>query len=179
MHGGATFDASGAYRYHLWREWDQSRPPVTFVMLNPSSADADRDDPTILRCIGFARGWGYGRLEVVNLFAWRAASPRDLFSAIAPEGPANREYLARVAGATRVLAWGNHGRRAPAGALQLAVGGDTRCLGLTAIGQPRHPLYVRAGCELIAFEPSCAASEGMSRTPHSGLGRLLTGAPPT
>ncbi|TMF61888.1 MAG: DUF1643 domain-containing protein, partial [Chloroflexi bacterium] len=68
---GATFSADRRYRYRLWRRWDGARPVVAFVMLNPSTADARRDDPTIRRCIGFAKSWGFGGVEVVNLFAYR------------------------------------------------------------------------------------------------------------
>ena len=76
MDSGACFDSTGAYRYRLWREWDVSKPSVTFVMLNPSTAGAKDDDPTIRRCLSFARSWGFGRLEVVNLCAYRATSPK-------------------------------------------------------------------------------------------------------
>ncbi len=142
MIGGATFDATGAYRYHLWREWDPDLPPVTFVMLNPSTADATRDDPTIRRCIGFARSWGYGRLEVVNLFAFRAASPGELFAAGDPTGPENAWWLSRANRTDIVVAWGNHGRRAAGGVREAVARARTWCMGLTALGQPVHPLYV-------------------------------------
>jgi hypothetical protein len=148
---GATFDPTGAYRYHLWREWDAARPAVTFIMLNPSSADAGRDDPTIRRCIGFARSWGYGRLEVVNLFAYRASSPRELFAASDPVGPVNEAYLARAAGDI-VVAWGNHGTNAAERASEVAAAEDARCLGLTALGQPRHPLYVAATVTPVRYD---------------------------
>jgi hypothetical protein len=151
LRGGATFDAGGAYRYHLWREWDPSLPGVTFVMLNPSTADARQDDPTIRRCIGFARGWGYGRLEVVNLFAYRASSPRELFTADDPIGSDNLRWLERVAG-ERVAAWGNHGLRAPKEFAGMASEGAC-CLGQTRLGQPRHPLYVPGAAQLIAVTP--------------------------
>lgn len=139
---GATFDRTGLYRYRLWREWDRALPTVAFIMLNPSTADADHDDPTIRRCIGFARAWGFGRLEVVNLFAYRAPTPRELFSATDPVGTHNITTVQQVLrdASCVVLAWGNHGARA----------GDWRrtllpfgwCLGLTTLGEPRHPLYV-------------------------------------
>ena len=67
MQGGAVI--TGNYRYLLWREWDSQSKTVSFIMLNPSRADAEINDPTITRCINFARSWGYGRLEIVNLFA--------------------------------------------------------------------------------------------------------------
>ena len=73
---GADFSECGRYRYKLWRTWDDIRPVVMFIMLNPSTADATADDPTIRRCIGFARAWGYGGVRVGNLFAWRTPYPQ-------------------------------------------------------------------------------------------------------
>ena len=70
----AIFDRTGMYRYSLWREWYADSPPVAFIMLNPSTADDRKDDPTIRRSIGFAHAWGFGALEVVNLFAYRATT---------------------------------------------------------------------------------------------------------
>ena len=165
---GATFDPTGAYRYHLWREWDATLPAVTFVMLNPSTADAEQDDPTIRRCIGFARAWGYGRIEVLNLFAYRATSPRELFAAPDPEGPRNGEHLAAALGSGVVVAWGNHGRRAFVGAREMA-SRDAHCLGVTALGEPRHPLYVRSDSALRSYEPRCLSVR--ARTPPYRSGR--------
>ena len=149
MEGGACFDSSGAYRYRLWRAWEPALPIVTFVMLNPSSADAERDDPTIRRCIGFARGWGFGRLNVVNLCAYRALTPKELLAAEDPFGPDNGSHLqTAVANADLVVAaWGNHGRKltSPTFARPL------HHLGLTKLGQPRHPLYVRGETRPVAW----------------------------
>jgi hypothetical protein len=104
---GATFDPTGAYRYALWRVWDGNRPPLVFVMLNPSIADAERDDPTIRRCLGFACAWGYGALTVVNLFALRATCPHTLRRAADPVGPDNDEHLrAALAGARALFSRG-------------------------------------------------------------------------
>ena len=136
---GATFSADGRYRYRLWRRWDRSKPVVAFVMLNPSSADGRRDDPTIRRCIGFARAWGFGGIDVVNLFAYRASEPRRLREVDDPVGPDNARYLRRAIRRADlvVLAWGAHA--VAAGLLSLP---RARCLGLTRAGQPRHPLYL-------------------------------------
>jgi hypothetical protein len=149
MRRTAQFDASGRYRYRLTREWDAALPHVTFVMLNPSTADHRQDDPTIRRCIGFARAWGYGGVEVLNLFAWRATKPKDLRKAPAPVGTANDRHLrraARTSGAV-VVAWGIHGawlnRDQSALALLRRHGCQPLCLGLTRDGQPRHVLYLR------------------------------------
>ncbi len=142
MEGRACFDSSGAYRYRLWREWDAALPCVVFVMLNPSTADGEGDDPTVRRCIGFARSWGFGRLEVVNLCAYRATTPSDLFGADDPVGRDNGAHLkTAVDGASLiVVAWGNNARN-----LATPRFDGAHHIGLTKLGQPRHPLYV-SGC---------------------------------
>lgn len=135
----------GAYRYALWREWDDSRPRVLFVALNPSTADHRRDDPTIRRCLGFARDWGFGSLAVANLFAFRTPEPRLLRLAAEPIGPRNDRWLTRLSTDAQltIVAWGSQGdflARAGRVALRLH---DCHCLGTTRTGAPRHPLYVR------------------------------------
>jgi hypothetical protein len=75
---GAELSACRTYRYRLWRQWDADLAPVVWVMLNPSTADESADDPTIRKCIGFAQRWGYGGIEVVNLYAYRSPDPRQL-----------------------------------------------------------------------------------------------------
>jgi hypothetical protein len=141
----AAFSRCGTYRYALWRRWDESRPAVLFVGLNPSTADAHRDDPTIRRCIGFANSWGFGSVIVANLFAYRTPHPKLLRAAPNPIGPRNDRWLRTLAtdAGLVVAAWGADGeylRRATEVSARL---GDCRCLGLTASGAPRHPLYVR------------------------------------
>ena len=108
---GADFSDCGRYRYKLWRLWDDTRPEVMFIMLNPSTADATADDPTIRRCIGFARAWGYGGVRVGNLFAWRTPYPQALRSALDPIGRHNDSALCELAegAALVVAAWGVHG----------------------------------------------------------------------
>jgi hypothetical protein len=110
MKRSAYISPCGAYRYSLSREWAPG-PACTFIMLNPSTADADIDDPTIRRCIGFAKAWGFGGLAVVNLFAFRATSPKDMQSAAEPVGPANDAAIADGVGLSTiaVAAWGVHG----------------------------------------------------------------------
>ena len=111
MKMGATFDATGTYRYSLWREWNSDAPRVGFVMLNPSRADHTINDPTIRRCIGFAQRWDYGSLEVVNLFAYRTSSPKALRQVHDPIGAENDRYLVTLGQRVDhiVLAWGNWG----------------------------------------------------------------------
>lgn len=153
--GGARFD--GDYRYRLWRVFSDAPTCVTFVMLNPSRADAEHDDPTIRRCVGFAHDWGFGRLEVVNLFAYCATHPRELAQAPEPVGRHNDRAVRRaVRRADRVVvAWGIHGQllgrheRAPA----LLRGVEPLCFGTTQSGAPRHPLYVRTDAPLHPWVP--------------------------
>lgn len=179
---GARISTDGKYRYKLWREWRGSHDPkhwrwlgakdgageplgeplsVLFVMLNPSTADGEQDDPTIRRCIGFARHWNYERMEVVNLFAYRATSPRDLFAAKARGedviGWQNQEcFQDMVADAGIIVcAWG-----ANADGLEYHVEevrgwllhyGDKPqlALGFTKSGHPKHPLYVPLDAKLV------------------------------
>ncbi len=90
---GADISEDGFYRYSLWRTWDLSKPSCLFVMLNPSTADANRNDPTILRCIRYAEAWGFGELLVGNLFAYRATNKAVMKRQTNPVGPQNDETL--------------------------------------------------------------------------------------
>jgi hypothetical protein len=153
IEGHAEFDTTGQYRFALSRRWDNSKPRVGFVMLNPSRADATRNDPTIRRCIGFARDWGFGSMEIVNLFAYRTPHPQLLPQIANPIGCDNDNYLMEASQRSRllVLAWGNWGtllRRGEAVANLLAQS-DCRCFGLTRSGQPLHPLYLPKGSKLL------------------------------
>jgi hypothetical protein len=148
---------SRAYRYRLSRRWRPGERVVAWVMLNPSTADGWRDDPTIRRCIALSRAHGFDALVVVNLFALRATDPRVLRVAADPVGAGNERAIARaVAGASAVVvAWGVHGAlygRGGAIAAWLAARGvPVTCLGRTKDGSPRHPLYVRRDARLVPF----------------------------
>lgn len=155
--GAATLSGCGTFRYQLTRTWDAALRPAAFVMLNPSTADATADDPTVRRCVGFARAWGCGGIEVVNLFAFRSPNPSDLLSAADPVGPENDGYVRRAAEQCRpvVAAWGASfppGPRVGAVLDILArVGVPLMCLGVTKGGHPRHPLYVPAVAKLVPY----------------------------
>lgn len=158
--GSAVLSDCGTYRYKLRRSWDTGKPVCLWVMLNPSTADADRDDPTIARCQGFSRSWGYGGLIVVNLYALRATDPHQLRRHPDPVGDANDGHIhtAVLGTDTVVCAWGTHpfaARRAHAvaGILRSAIPrpARVRCLGVTASGAPRHPLYTPGATGLIPF----------------------------
>lgn len=158
---GARISKCGLYRYVLGRRWSPHGEPATFVMLNPSTADASLDDPTIRRCIGFAKSWGAGGLHVLNLYALRATDPRELARADDPVGPDCDEYLYRhlraavMAGRPVVAAWGAHpfARQRARDVHGMLHAVDWRCLGTTADGSPRHPLYLRRDAELAPWTP--------------------------
>ncbi|WP_369501657.1 DUF1643 domain-containing protein [Rhodanobacter sp. FW106-PBR-LB-1-21] len=139
----------GRYRYLLRRQLCPAGTRVClFVMLNPSTADATMDDPTIRRCAGFARAWGFDWLHVVNLFAWRATDPLALRTARDPVGPENDVHLqAEVVRADRVVfAWGRHGGYLGRGqAVREALAfRQVHVLGQNADGSPKHPLCMPA-----------------------------------
>src|SRR5215510_5582686 len=94
----AVLSDCGRYRYMLRRTWDHSKPRVLFVMLNPSTADAEIDDATIRSCIRLAKGAGYGSFEVVNLYALRATDPAELQRADDPVGPKNNDIIEAAIG---------------------------------------------------------------------------------
>jgi hypothetical protein len=148
---GARLDRSGRYRYRLWRIWAPEHARVAFVGLNPSTADATVDDPTLRRCMGFARAWGFGGLELVNLYGFRATRPRDLWAASERVGPQNARHHRAVFRACRevVVCWGRHGDKEGQGSALLSwlyrKGHTPMCLGLNADGTPKHPLYIPNG----------------------------------
>lgn len=160
---GATFDPTRSYRYLLWRRWDVTLPEVAFVMLNPSTADETDDDPTIRRCAGFARAWGFGGIVVANLFAFRSASPLALRSCPDPVGPENNRYLCAVRERTNsvIAAWGQHGalfgRSAQVRGL-LEAGGPLSVLRLNAGGEPAHPLYLPGSLRPVPWSGGSGAS---------------------
>lgn len=154
----AYISGCGRYRYSLGRRWDAVGPLLPFVMLNPSTADASVDDPTIRRCMGFARRELASGIVVVNLFAYRATSPKDLWKAAERHGPDNERAIHHVAvaaaaiGMPIVCAWGaGAGAAAPFYTVEYlrAQGARLVCLGKTETGHPRHPLYVKADQPLV------------------------------
>jgi hypothetical protein len=143
--GAAWFSSDRTYRYLLTRRWGDPASWMTWIMLNPSTADASADDPTIGRCTAFAKREGCGGLDVLNLFAWRAADPRALRECGDPVGPDNDLFITGHAqGALVVAAWGAHafaaGRAREVGQLVGALGVSLLCLGITKDGHPKHPL---------------------------------------
>lgn len=155
----ATISPDGQYRYDLVRIWGAG-PLVLWVMLNPSTADAADDDPTIRRCRAFSRNERAGGMVVVNLFAWRATDPAELRTALDPVGPDNEATIRRWTTdpevAHVVCAWGANTMVTPTAwgpVTQAAAdaGHLPRCLGTTKHGAPRHPLYVPSTQSLVRW----------------------------
>jgi hypothetical protein len=148
---GATFSACRAFRYDLWRVWSDG-PSVAFIGLNPSTADETQDDPTIRRCIGFAKSWGFGRMHMLNLYAYRSTDPMGLLPDLGGKiGPANDETILDVASGCRfvVPAWGAFPFARARGeqvVLRLIAHSAAQVwvLGQNKDGSPKHPLYMRA-----------------------------------
>ena len=152
MERQARFSRCGKYRYALCRKWNGGES-VMFVGLNPSTADQYQDDPTVRRCIRFARDWGFGRLVVVNLFAFRSTDPRVLGAVKDPVGPTNDRHIRDLASDVQLViaAWGNRGRLLNRHQLLLGWLPDPHCLGITKSGLPRHPLYLRHDVKPFPF----------------------------
>ncbi len=143
---GAIFSPCRRYRYVLWRRWCDTGPNVFFIGLNPSTADECQNDPTIRRCLGFARRWQYGSMCVANLFAYCATKPDDLKRAADPTGPENRAWLTALASnADLVIAcWGNMGVYQNRSSEVQRMLGVVHCLRLNGSGEPAHPLYLKS-----------------------------------
>lgn len=165
MQRWATFSKDGSYRYELGRLWDESLPCINFIMLNPSIADANIDDPTVARCMKRAEMWGFGKLLVTNIFALVSTDPKYLYlKHLDPIGNGeskgghfrnNKALLkAWVESEIHVCAWGTHGalmnRGAEVKAMMLDLGIMPTVLKLSDDGHPYHPLYLP-----YSLEPRC------------------------
>lgn len=162
VYSGAVLSECGTFRYRLWRIWNPEKPRAMWVMLNPSTADASRDDPTIRKCMEFAKRWGCGGIEVVNLYAYRSSSPRALASAGYQVGPKNVETLRAMLSdllnhvGPVVAAWGTHA--APMHGDWFRVEADNagrtlHYLRLNKDGSPGHPLYIPYETKLTEWRP--------------------------
>jgi hypothetical protein len=158
--GGAVFSSCGSYRYRLDRELGKHGPTVAFVLHNPSTANANSDDPTSRRGIAFARAWGAARLIFVNAWGGIATRPRDLWAMPDPVGPENDEHIVSAldevvaSGGRLIVAWGRiNPPRANREAGMARLGrvvhlaeqkhAVPHALGINQDGSPKHPLYVR------------------------------------
>lgn len=154
---GARFSDCGRYRYRLWRTWDPNTPPLVFLMLNPSIADVEINDPTVERCQRRAVAMSFGGLQVINVFALISTDPQALYTDPDPVGPENDQaILDALQGAGMLIcAWGVHSaldnRAAAVKALIRQAGIQPYCLALNKGGSPKHPLYVRADQQPVPF----------------------------
>jgi hypothetical protein len=160
----AIISDCGKYRYELRRKLKDYGRQCLFIMLNPSTADASLDDPTIRRCKGFAQTWECGELIVCNLFAYRATNPKELYDVPDPVGTDNKGYLQEAAEEVQhahegpgiiVCAWGAHGEFMDQGEAVMGwldnVVAQPKCLGVTKDGHPKHPLYLPSNSELVLY----------------------------
>jgi hypothetical protein len=143
---GATFSPCRRWRYLLWRRWDEGKPVANFLMLNPSTADEVKLDPTCSRARDYAERWGYGALIVTNIFAFRNTNPNQMRAARDPVGPGNDAAIVKAAreSAIVVCAWGNHGAFLDRSkrVKELLKKNQLHFLRLNANGEPAHPLYL-------------------------------------
>lgn len=159
LESSAVFSDDGRYRYELVRRWGPGRLAL-WVMLNPSTADAEQDDPTIRRVIGFTKRWSLGDgIVVANLFALRSTDPAELLRAENPVGPENVQSIRRRIRTSHVVigAWGAHPAVRMRGAPSLVrlaedEGRKVYCLGVTKAGEPRHPLYVAGETPIVDLD---------------------------
>lgn len=153
QNSGAMISEDEKYRYALWRTWDKDKPVVMFIMLNPSTADGNKDDPTIRKCMAYAKAWGYGALIVGNLYAFKTKDPKVLENILFPIGPHCDSWLYTLSKMAdlRIAAWGNKilsDKRVEQvkGILSSHMKGIVSrlyYLELSKSGNPKHPLYLR------------------------------------
>ena len=153
-YGGMKKDAKLSddklYRYQLSRIWDEDKPTVLFIMLNPSTADADVDDPTIRRVINFAKSWNYGGVFVVNLYAFRSTDPKRLREIDDPRGKDNKTHIQDLLKSVDkvIYAWGNK-EKEPEWLRELVK--KPFCIALSTKGIPKHPLYLKSDSQPILY----------------------------
>lgn len=144
------------YRYSLSRSWNSGSGNVVFIGLNPSTADHKQDDPTIRRCVGFAKDWGYSSMNIVNLFAYRATQPEDMKSAADPIGPKNDYWLRKILKSAdlAIACWGNHGSFLSRDKVIFRGFSELHCIMQNKSLHPAHPLYLKADLKPIPLQQS-------------------------
>jgi len=142
----AHFSADRKFRYALWRIWDESLSKVMFIGLNPSVANETEDDPTIKRCVEFAKSWGHGGLIMGNLFAYCATDPQQMMKALNPVGEENDQWLIKLSKEAAIVvgAWGDDGAFRNRGSEVRRLIHDLYYLKLNKSGEPAHPLYLHS-----------------------------------
>lgn len=155
---GATFSPCRLYRYTLWRVWSfrNDHGLLGVIGLNPSTADETKDDPTIRRCISYAKGFGYGGLLMLNAYAFRATHPKDMLEQDDPVGPENNATIEAAVYRTNtfICCWGaNIDSDRELAVYEIIKRCNVRCLGVTKDGHPAHPLYLRSDTPLRVWSP--------------------------
>jgi len=152
----ASFSEDRRHRFTLYRRWAKSGPEILFICLNPSTADEAYNDPTVWRCLNFARDWGYRGVWIGNLFALRATNPaelykREIYGVYDPIGRGNDLALKMMAARCDrvVYAWGNHGQLLNRGRQVVEMLGPGWCFGVNKTGEPKHPLYLSRNAQLV------------------------------
>jgi len=145
------------YRYVLSRVWSAQKDRLVFIGLNPSTADEKFDDPTVRRCVNFAKTLGYGSMTMLNIFALRSTDPKKLQIHQCPVGPLNDEFImSETLLCDTIVAWGNHGRLFDRGdeviRMLESAGRKMLCLGQNVDGSPKHPLYLKKDLPLVKFK---------------------------
>lgn len=150
---GAVFSDCQAFRYQLHRIWDESLPYVNVIGVNPSTADAYKDDPTIRKCIKYSKAWGYGGLYMTNLFAFRSTDPKGVRKVSEPVGEFNNKWLVKTAQSAGIViaAWGNNGRYIDRDKRVIAMLPELHCMEISDDGNPKHPLYLKDSLTPIPY----------------------------
>lgn len=155
--GEATFSECGKYRYWLNRLWDKSKPKILFILLNPSTADSIEDDQTIRKCKSFSKEWGFGSMEIVNLFAFKSTDKSMLKKMNNVVGQENDKWILSRAEKVDLIvaAWGNFGkflnRSSKVKEMLIKNGYKVKAIKLSKKGEPCHPLYLKNTLKPIEF----------------------------
>ena len=146
MKNSAKLSSCRKYRFALWRTWDDKIPYALFIGLNPSTADETEDDPTLIRCMNFAKSWGYGGVVMSNIFAYRATAPKDMMKVKDPVGKNNDKWILKLAkdAGVVVAAWGNDGNYRDRSTQVRNLVPELHYLKMNKSGEPAHPLYLKA-----------------------------------
>ena len=153
MEKKANISKDKIYRYTLSRTWDSTKPTVLFIELNPSIADENIDDPTITRCINFAKDWGYGTLLMANLFAFRSTYPKEIYLIDDPIGKDNDHYILECVKQSDLIiaCWGNNGTYMDREKIIKELVPNLYCLQKNKNGTPHHPLRLPRDINPIPF----------------------------
>lgn len=158
MKKDAVLSECSQYRYSLSRIWDETKPIIGFIALNPSTADHVEDDRTISRCINFSKLWGFGGFYMLNLFAYRATKPSDMMQSDSPIGSENNKYILELNNKVEkiVVCWGDKGRHKSRAreVIKLLSNNDLYCISINNSGEPKHPLYIKGDAKLMPYNTS-------------------------